>query len=91
VFFSSKSLYVEGVGQKYGPCTAVVSKISLGHLQPVLLSFLKSAFNIVSLYIPVEISEQPYKFIIIFNFCNILATDPEVPGSIPGATKFSEK
>jgi hypothetical protein len=46
----------------------VVSRISLGHLQSVLLPFLSSAFIDVSSYILVETSVQPYKFIIIFNF-----------------------
>jgi hypothetical protein len=45
------------------------------HLRPVQISYI---------YIPIKTAPVVY-------WSEFLATDPEVPGSIPGANRFSEK
>jgi hypothetical protein len=49
------------------------------------IALLKNKFKKIEKYINIHSRQLPPGLI------EFLATDPEVPGSIPGATRFSEK
>jgi hypothetical protein len=77
-----------------------VRPISSVELQGRFSEDLASAYRTTRPYIPEDITLQIYILCVCvlelltlsrWLWSEFLATDPEVPGSIPGATRFSEK